>query len=82
MVGISWSDDDASRPGVLPPAFDWQDAFYAELTRNGGTGAFQNFPDASLVDWRERYYGANLGRLMQVKAKYDPANLFRHGQSL
>lgn len=82
VVGISWSDDDASRPGVLPPAFDWQDAFYAELTRNGGTGAFQNFPDASLVDWRERYYGANLERLMQVKAKYDPANLFRHGQSL
>lgn len=82
VVGISWSEDDLGLPERLRAARDWQDDFYGLMSARGGKGAFQNFPDASLVDWRERYYGANLGRLMQIKAEIDPNNLFRHGQSL
>ncbi|QZN98840.1 BBE domain-containing protein [Chenggangzhangella methanolivorans] len=47
-----------------------------------GTSAYQNFPDPSLTDWRRAYYGDNLARLEQVKAAYDPTNMFRHDQSL
>lgn len=82
VVGISWSEDDLGRPDTLRAARDWQDEFYAVLSAHGGKGAFQNFPDAALVDWRERYYGANLPRLTRIKAEFDPTNLFRHGQSL
>lgn len=82
VVGISWSEDDLALPERLRAARDWQDDFYAFMSDRGGQGAFQNFPDASLVDWRARYYGANLDRLMAVKAQYDPTNLFRFGQSL
>lgn len=82
VVGISWSEDDLGRPDTLRAARDWQDEFYAFLSALGGKGAFQNFPDAALVDWHERYYGANLPRLTRIKAEFDPTNLFRHGQSL
>ena len=82
VVNLSWSEDDLSRPHVVRHAMDWQDALYGEVNGGGGGRAFQNFPDASLVDWRQRYYGANLPRLEAVKAKYDPTNLFRYGQSI
>jgi len=43
---------------------------------------FQNFADPDLEDWAEAYYGPNLGRLMQVKGRYDPENVFRSEQTL
>jgi hypothetical protein len=47
-----------------------------------GTGAHQNYADPELRDWAEAYYGANLGRLEQVKAAYDPDDVFRFPQSV
>jgi FAD/FMN-containing dehydrogenase len=48
-----------------------------------GTGrVFPNFPDPDLEDWAHAYFGANLHRLVRVKARYDPGNLFRFHQSL
>lgn len=39
-------------------------------------GVYQNFPDPELDDPAAAYYGANLPRLGQVKAAYDPGMLF------
>lgn len=48
-----------------------------------GTGrVFPNFPDPDLEGWARAYYGTNLDRLQDVKARYDPENLFRFRQSL
>lgn len=45
-------------------------------------GAYVNYCDKSLRDWRTAYYGAHLQRLTEVKRRYDPGNFFRHPLSL
>ena len=45
-------------------------------------GAYVNYSDKSLNDWRNAYYGAHLKRLTDVKRRYDPMNYFRHPLSL
>lgn len=81
-VNLSWSAEDAARPEIVRANTDWQDALYALVTATDTKGAFQNFPDPSLTDWRERYFGDNLARLSAVKAAVDPTNVFRFGQSI
>ncbi len=44
--------------------------------------AYVNYPDIELKDYAHAYWGDNLQRLKQIKSKYDPANLFRHDQSV
>jgi hypothetical protein len=52
-------------------------------TRSVASGrAFQNFADPNRADWAQAYYGENLQRLTQVKTRYDPSDVFRHGQSI
>ena len=41
------------------------------------SGAYQNYIDPDLRDWRRQYYGRNLARLEQVRADYDPDRRFR-----
>jgi FAD/FMN-containing dehydrogenase len=82
VVGISWSEDDAANPEVVRRASDWQDGLYDQVNRLGGTGAFQNFPDSALVDWRARYYGTNHDRLLRIKQQEDPTNVFQFMQSI
>jgi len=44
--------------------------------------SYQNYADGQLSDYLQRYYGKNLGRLIQVKQKYDPYNYFHNPQSV
>lgn len=45
-------------------------------------GAYVNYPDVSLENWAEAYWGENLSRLKQIKRKWDPENIFHHAQSI
>ncbi|MBW8757314.1 MAG: FAD-binding oxidoreductase [Burkholderiales bacterium] len=44
--------------------------------------AYQNYLDPNLQDWQAAYYGANYARLVQVKAAYDPNQVFRPLQGI
>ena len=43
---------------------------------HGTGGVYPNFPDPALEDPGRAYYGANLERLLRVKAAYDPDGFF------
>jgi FAD/FMN-containing dehydrogenase len=45
-------------------------------------GAYANYSDKSLSDWRTAYYGAHLERLTSVKRQFDPDGFFSHPLSL
>ncbi|HSY51437.1 MAG TPA: BBE domain-containing protein [Thermoanaerobaculia bacterium] len=45
-------------------------------------GCYVNYPDMDLKDWEHLYYLENYPRLQNVKAEWDPHNIFHHGQSV
>lgn len=47
-----------------------------------GQGTYRGFTDFDLDNWQEQYYGSNYSRLMAVKQKYDPNNVFQFPQSI
>ncbi|MCI5207427.1 MAG: FAD-binding oxidoreductase [Candidatus Electrothrix sp. ATG2] len=83
LVGYNWKKRDMINPELMSKGHQWQDDFYKTLLNDfKGKGAFQNFPDISLKNWAEAYYGENLSRLKQVKKKYDPDRLFDFAQAI
>src|SRR5215208_2440295 len=69
--------DDAAAPASIAWVRDLR-AAVAPYTN----GAYVNYIDADLLDWERAYYGANLGRLEQVKTYYDPGDLFNGPQTI
>ena len=60
----------------------WVDGFFAAL-RQGETGAYVNFlGDEGPARVREAYPGGTWDRLTEIKARYDPANVFRLNQNV
>jgi hypothetical protein len=64
------------------PLINWVNNTWAAVGRHATPYAYQNFIDPALEDWQRAYYGANLGRLIEVKRAYDPGDLFRFPQSI
>lgn len=64
-----------------PPTIDW-----TENTRNAlspyTVGAYVNYSDTRITNYLEQYYGPHLPKLVQVKQKYDPANVFTYPQGI
>lgn len=44
--------------------------------------SYQNYLDEDIPDYLDRYYGDNLKKLIEVKMRVDPDNVFHHPQSI
>ena len=55
---------------------------YAAMRPYVSGECYVNYCDLDLTNWAQAYWGANLPRLRQIKAAFDPNNIFRHAQSV
>src|SRR6201994_2207140 len=69
-------------PAAVARQHSWQQSFWQSMRPFASGQAYQNYIDPALTNWRQAYYGANLTRLTQVKAKYDPGRVFRFPQAI
>jgi FAD binding domain/Berberine and berberine like len=67
----------------------WMSDFYAAMYGDDGPvpdgtmdGCYVNYPDSDLRNWAYVYYLGNYPALQQVKARWDPNNVFKHDQSV
>ncbi len=60
----------------------WADTLHREMQPYFSGGVYQNYPDRSLPDPLAAYYGSNLSRLREIKARYDPDEVFRFPQGI
>ncbi len=69
-------------PSVAIAEMRWGANFYEAMRPYVSGYTYQNFPFRTLRDYPHSYYGSNLHRLIRVKRKYDPHNVFRFAQSI
>ncbi|HEY3773679.1 MAG TPA: FAD-binding oxidoreductase [Solirubrobacteraceae bacterium] len=74
--------DPAASEAERQAARDWLSRSWELVHPSGSGGVYPNFPDPELRESARAYHGANLDRLTQVKATYDPESVFRFDQSI
>jgi FAD/FMN-containing dehydrogenase len=74
--GAGWSGD-----AITPRAQAWV-AEFSQALRPYVNGAYVNVPNPGMVDWETAYWGDHYARLREIKAKYDPGNVFQYEQSI
>ncbi|MBX9868891.1 MAG: FAD-binding oxidoreductase, partial [Burkholderiaceae bacterium] len=56
---------------------NWSNEMRQRMQKWTSGGAYVNYIDPLIADWKRAYYGENYARLAQIKQKYDPRNVFR-----
>ncbi|GLJ18421.1 hypothetical protein SUGI_0326430 [Cryptomeria japonica] len=90
---VTWTDSSKDLAYM-----DWMRRFYEYMTpyvTESPRGAYVNYIDldlgttingiASVAEarsWGDKYFGGNFDRLVKVKIKFDPNNVFRNSQSI
>jgi hypothetical protein len=77
---ITWEASDS--PSVVAAQEAWMQSIHRSLQPFVLPQSYQNWPDRTLEEWRSAYYGSNLKRLTEVKAKHDPHDHFTYQQSV
>ena len=71
-----------SGPDDLAARTDWVESFAGDL-RQGDSAAYVNFmAEEGEARIRDAYPGATWDRLVAIKSRYDPTNLFRRNQNI
>jgi FAD/FMN-containing dehydrogenase len=60
----------------------WADDSAETLAPFANGHVYQGYAEAGRTDWQSAYYGDAYPRLRAIKTRVDPANLFRHRQSI
>ena len=76
-VHTRWQD-----PAQDPACVQWARGLFEATKPHATGGVYVNFLGEDEADRLPGAYGANLARLAAIKAKYDPANLFRVNQNI
>ncbi|WP_030154143.1 FAD-binding oxidoreductase [Streptomyces sp. NRRL S-244] len=79
-MDTSWAEHDS--PATVAANLRWLAELREALAPYVGEGAYQNFIDPDLPDWRTAYYGANYPRLVEIKKRVDPEDFFSFGQAI
>ena len=60
----------------------WTNQMIALIAPDTPAESYQNFPNRAIKDWERQYYAENFSRLVKVKTRYDPHNIFHNPQSI
>jgi FAD/FMN-containing dehydrogenase len=77
-TGWQWPGTPAGRANQ----YGWITSYYKSVHPHADGQAYQNYPDPTLSNWQQAYYGINYPQLQQVKATYDPHDLFKFPQAI
>ena len=86
QFNVFWPADSTGQ--VIKECKSWLKSVYAAAGSAGiSDNAYRNYPSKTLpstgkAGYRRLYYGNNLERLLEVKAKYDPQSIFSYAQGL
>ena len=76
----SWANEDPASVGEQ--LLGWTNDVVAVMAPHTPNESYQNFPNRALPDPQQQYFAENLERLVDVKTKYDPQNVFSNEQSV
>lgn len=79
-IELEWNESDSAETLALNA--DWLKRFHGAIRPFTSDACYQNFIDDDESDYLQAYYGANLPRLVEVKRRYDPTNVFHYAQSI
>lgn len=83
-MSSGWRTEPSTDPvAPIPPDIRaWEEELWATVAPHTTGRSYQNFPDPELADWAAAYYGDNLARLREVKARWDPDDVFTYSQGI
>lgn len=76
----SWAASDSGR--IADANVSWLNRLASDIGPYVSRQAYQNFIDRTLGDWKQAYYAQNFDRLVRVKRRYDPDDVFHFRQSI
>jgi FAD/FMN-containing dehydrogenase len=82
MLSLDTSWGELDEPALVEANLRWLAGLREALAPYVSDGAYLNFADPDLVDWRTAYHGVNYPRLLEIKRKRDPDGVFTFDQGI